>query len=901
MIRSGGGTMNKPIQRVLALLGCLLLSAAAVPAREDVVVDETFLEFFQYRSLGPARQGGRILDIIAVEGRPKVFYVAAASGGVWKTENNGTTFKSVLDGYGTLTIGDLAMAPSNPDILWAGTGTPASGRISLLGDGVYKTTDGGKTWAHMGLKETVHIGRIAVHPKNPDIVYVAALGYHFSSNPDRGLYKTVDGGRTWDKVLYISDTIGVVDVAVDPERPDTVFAASYDKWRQPWHFEESGPGSGIYKSMDGGKTWKRLTNGLPAEGKIGRIGFELFRRDSRIIYATVENNNEREPTEQEARLDERRGQTPQKRTINREIYRSDDGGESWAKMNGFSPVIPGGKWYGEIRIDPNDDRVIYVPSVPMMRSTDGGKTWKNIGGGIHVDHHCLWINPADSDHIILGNDGGLVMTYDGGNNWEQFENLPLAQFYAVGVDMETPYNIYGGLQDNGSVRIPSNSLYGVSTGEDWISTGGGDGMYNVVDPEDSRWLYNDYQFGAMQRVDQRTGERTSIQPRREESEAALRWNWTTPILISPHNSRIIYTGAQVVFRSLDRGENWREISPDLTTNDAVKLKGNIEHCTITSLDESSVAPGMLWVGTDDGKVQMTPNGGGMWLDRTPALTAAGAPVDYYVSRVISSKHREGTAYVVKTGFQRDDFTPFVYKTENYGETWTSISGDLPQGTIYVIREDGVNPDLLFVGRDFDVHVTLDGGHHWVRMRNNMPVNPVFDLLIHPRENDLVAATHGRGIYVTDITPLQELTAEVLNKEIFLFRVEPKIQWRYRNRQISGHKPFRVPNEPEGMVINYYLKTKMPGAVEIVITDLSGREISRLRGKNEAGLQRVVWNMRRKPTEEETARMRQRTGGRYAARGVPVSPGEVMILLKVGDQELSTRAEVRPMPDMGRIK
>ena len=859
-------------------------------------VDEAFLEFFQYRSLGPARQGGRILDIIAVEDRPKVFYIAAASGGVWKTENNGTTFEPVLDGYGTLTIGDLAMAPSNPDILWAGTGTPASGRISLLGDGVYKTTDGGKTWAHMGLRETIHIGRIAVHPKNPDIVYVAALGYHFSSNPDRGLYKTIDGGQTWEKVLFIGDMIGIVDVAIDPERPDTVYAASYDKWRQPWHFEESGPRSGIHKSTDGGKTWKRLTNGFPTEGKIGRIGFELYRRNSHIIYATVENNNEREPTEVEARLDERRGQTPQKRKINREIYRSEDGGESWTKMNGPSPSIPGGKWYGEIRIDPNDDRVIYVPSVPMMRSTDRGKTWKNIGGGIHVDHHALWIDPADSGHIILGNDGGLVMTYDGGKTWEQFENLPLAQFYAVGVDMETPYNIYGGLQDNGSVRIPSNSLYGVSTGEDWIPTGGGDGMYNVVDPGDSRWLYNDSQFGSIQRVDQQTGRRTFIQPRREEKEPVLRWNWTTPIFISPHNSLIIYTGAQVVFRSLDRGENWREISPDLTTNDAVKLKGNIEHCTITSLDESPLVPGMLWVGTDDGKVQMTPNGGGTWLDLTPALTTAGAPADYYVSRVIASKHFGGTAYVVKTGFQRDDFTPLVYKTENYGETWSSISSDLPQGTIYVIREDGVNPDLLFVGSDYDVHVTLDGGRHWVRMRTNMPVNPVFDMLIHPRESDLVVATHGRGIYTTDITPLQEMTAEVLAKEMFLFRVEPKIQWRYRNRQISGHKPFRAPNETEGMVINYYLKKKASGPVEIVIMDLAGTEIIRLKGKIDAGLHRVIWNMRRKPTEEETAQMRQRSGGRFAARGLPVSPGEIVILLKSGDKELRATAEVRPMPE-----
>jgi photosystem II stability/assembly factor-like uncharacterized protein len=565
-------------------------------------------------------------------------------------------------------------------------------------------------------------------------------------------------------------------------------------------------------------------------------------------------------------------------------------------------VISGGKWYGIIYVDPNNPDVIYLPSTPLLRSEDGGKTWGgrglvNIAPRVHVDHHAIWIDPKNSNHVLLGHDGGLSVTWDFGKTWDFFENLPIAQYYAVGVDMEEPYNIYGGLQDNGSVKIPSNSIYGSITAADFTSVGGGDGMYNLVDPNDGRWLYNESQMGALMRTNQKTGERRSIRPQPPEGDPPYRFNWTAPILISPHNSHIIYIGAQKLLRSLDQGDNWQEISPDLTTNDAEKMEGNIEHCMLTSISESPVRPGLIWIVTDDGKVQLTKNGGGLWEDLTPALTEAGVPEHYYGRRIFASNFDAGKAYVVKTGFQYDDFTPFVYKTEDFGETWTSISSNLPPGTVHVIVEDRINPNLLFVGREFDVHVSINGGESWVQLKNNMPTNEVYDLLVHPRENDLVVATHGRGIFVTDVTPLQEMTAEMLQKDVHLFKVEPKIQWRYKSgKNVEGDRQFIVPNEPLGLVINYYLKSKTDAKVSVVISDPFGKEIGTVTGKAEAGLNQVVWNMRRRLTPEEQEEMRAR-GMRM--RGAPmVPPGEYVVTLVVGDQKFTQRALIRPMPHPG---
>ena len=882
--------------RLKSLTLVVLLLAGASTVLGDTQFDQNLLETFEFRALGPARQGVRILTIVAHESDPFTFYVAVCSGGLWKTVNNGTTFEPVFDDAGRLTFGALAMAPSDPDILWVGTGDAASGRITIIGDGVYKSTDAGETWTHMGLKETRHIGRIAIHPTDPETVYVAAMGLHFSTNEERGLYKTTDGGENWEKVLFINDNVGVVEVVIDPQNPDTVYANTYDKWRIPWHFEESGPETGIYKSTDAGKNWKRLGGGLPG-GKLGRSGLAIYPKNPQIVYATVDNFNPRPPTEAEIERAKQQNQEPEGQRIGGEIYRSENGGENWTKMSPDGVSVGGGKWYGQIIVDPNDDLVIYVPSTPLLRSTDGGKTWgkgrslTNHAPTVHVDHHAIWINPKNSSHIILGNDGGLAISYDFGKTWDVFENIPAAEFYSIGVDMDEPYNIYGGTQDTGSVRVSSNGMSGRITVDDFRSVGGGDGMYNQPDPEDGRWLYNDSQFGNIRRFDQKLGVGTNIRPTRGEGEPDLRFNWNSPIRISPHNNQIIYLGSQVLHRSLDSGDNWQEISPDLTTNDPEKLKGNIEFCTITSLSESPVMAGIIWVGTDDGKVQLTKDFGAHWTDLTANLKTAGASEEFYVSRVFASHFDEGTAYAVKTGFQRDNFDPLVFKTEDFGDTWASISGNLPPEIIYVIFEDRQNPDLFFVGTDIGVFVTLDGGTNWIRFKNNMPNNPIHDLLIHPRENDLVVGTYGRGFYVTDISPLQELNLDVLDSDIHLFQVEPKIQWNYGSwGSHAGDRQFVVPNEPQGLVIYYYLKNDMSSDVQIKITDPFGKEIDSLKGSKDAGLHRVVWNMR--------VRASQQAEGQPRMRRVPlVEPGEYVVILEIGDKKLIQKAQIRKMPDV----
>jgi len=568
-------------------------------------------------------------------------------------------------------------------------------------------------------------------------------------------------------------------------------------------------------------------------------------------------------------------------------------------MNSEKDRIGGGKWYGQIRIDPNNDKVIYVQSVPLYRSIDGGKKWtRNVAGGVHVDHHAVWIDPKNSNHIILGNDGGLAVSYDWGKTWDVFENIPVAQFYAIGVDMDEPYNIYGGTQDTGSVKIPSNGITRQITRDDWIAVGGGDGMYNQPDPNDSRWLYNEAQFGSIQRVDQKLGTRKSIRPSRKKGEPPFRFNWNSPIQISPHNSQVIYFGSNVFHRSMNRGDDWQEISPDLTTNDPEKLKGNIEYCVITTISESLLTPGVIWVGTADGKVQFTKTGGATWTDLTQNLGKAGAPEDYWVSRVCASNFEEGTAYVVKTGFQRDDFEPLVFKTKDYGETWISIASNLPQEIIYVIFQDKKNPNLLFVGTDIGVFVTLDGGKKWMSMKNNMPTNPIHDLLIHPRENDLVVGSYGCGIYVTDISPLQEWNEKVAAEDVYLFEVEPKIQWNYRSRgELFGQRHFNAPNETYGSVIYYYLKNTVKDDVRIIITDPYGKELNSLRGSKKAGINKIVWNMRRRLTKEEVEQMRER-GERVSGRsGRLVLPGEYVVILQVGEKRMTQKALVRPMSEI----
>jgi len=895
----------------LAVVAAAPLLSQEAPAPPPATSPAALLGAPAFRNIGPARQNGRILHVLVNERQPSTFYLAPATGGLWKTVNNGTTFESVLPDKSAVAIGHAALAPSNPDIIWVGTGDAASGRIPLRGFGVWKSTDAGKTWAHMGLTDTRHIGRIAIHPRNPDIVYVAAVGYHFSNGPDRGLYKTTDGGKTWAKVLFKGDHVGVVDVVVNPAKPSTVFAVTYDKQRIPWNFDEGGPETAIYKSTDEGKTWRRLAGGLPS-GKLGRSGLVIYPKNPSIMYAVIDNMNPRPappakpPAEGQQAGGQQQARPQGPRLVGGEVYRSENGGETWVKTNSPDESIGGGKWYGWIYVDPNNDKTVYVPNVNFYRSLDGGKTWgkkgpENLARSFHVDYHGFWIDPRDSRHLILASDGGLAFSWDSGETWDVVDHLPLAQYYAVGVDMEEPYNVYGGLQDNGSVKIPSNGPRGSITRDDWTMVGGGDGMYNVVDPEDSRWLLNASQLGAIQRVDQRAGTSRSIRPPARRSGQPYRFHWTAPIHLSPHNPRIVYLGAQVLLRSVNRGDSWQEISPDLTTNDREKLNGNIEFCTLTTIAESPVTPGVIWAGTDDGKVQVTRDSGGTWKDVTAKITAAGGPADHYVTRVFASPHKDGTAFVLKTGWHRDDYTPFAFRTDDFGDTWTAIGKGLPDGTVYAFAQDRRHADLLFVGSEMGVFATLDGGKTWAPFGTGLPPYPiVHDLLIHPRENDLVVATHSRGIFIADITVLQEATAAVMAKDAHLFAVEPKIQWPRRTigGTIGGDRQFVAPNEPAGLVVNYFLKAETKEKIAIRITNAAGDTVAVVEGKGAAGLNSVTWDFRRTgaqpPSQAAAGQAPAATGPRMQAALAP--PGDYTVALEIGDKRMTTRATVRSAPE-----
>ena len=811
------------------------------------------LNHFAFREVGPTRQGGRVVAISVSRQDPYTFFVGAGPAGVWKTVNNGTTFETVFDHEDAFSIGDVAVAPSNHDIVWVGTGEANLRNSTYYGDGVYKSIDGGASWEHMGLLESHHIGRVLVHPQNPDIVYVAAQGHLYSENPERGVYQTTDGGKTWTKSLAVvvdGRHIGATEVIMSPDDLKTLYAVAYDRMRMPWSFRTAGPGSGIYKSTDAGESWRKLENGLPG-GMLGKIGIDTYERNGRILYATVDNANSPGVSDETRREELFQGKRPSKPTVGHVIYRSDDAGESWRQVSAEGESIgERSNYYGQIIIDPNDDKRLYVLSSSVDVSEDGGKTWNKpirYGG----DNHVLWIDPADSRHMIMGYDYGMAITHDGGEHWYHPDELSMAQFYAVGVDMDYPYNVYGGTQDFGSWKGPSTKKGRFPIRfEDWEHMNGGDGFYNQVDPTDSRWLYSGSQFGHIQRIDQTTGVRRTILGERGSDR---RFNWNTPLLISPHNSNVLYVGANVLLKSPFRGERWEPVSPDLTKNDPSTFRGvgAVSYGTITTVDESPIKQGLLWVGTDDGNLQLSRDGGETWKNFNDKV--AGNP-GYWVSRVTASHHEAGTAYLSYTGVRRDDFRPFVFKTTDFGQSWRSIASNLPLGAVNVIKEDRKNSNLLLVGTDGGVFASLDGGRNWVRMENNVPTVAVHDLVVHPRENDLVVGTHGRGIYITDISPLQELTQEVLTSDVHLFEIEPKVQWIMPSQPSVSAQNFAGDNERHGVVINYYLKKERPGGVSIRIYD-GTRVINELSGSGAVGLNTVEWGMtkRRQRTPEEIER------------------------------------------------
>lgn len=796
----------------------LLLFAVCVAVARPQTTDD-YLKTIQPRSVGPAVTGGRIVDIEVHPAQPWTIFAASASGGLWKSVNNGTTWKPVFDDKKTVSIGDVAIAPSDPKVMWLGTGEHNNQRSAHYGDGVYKSTDGGETWQNMGLPNSNRIGRIAIDPKNPDVVYVASMGYLYKPGGERGVYKTSDGGKTWQLVLKgENDTTGFIEIVADPKNGNVVYAASLDRLRRAWNIRDYGVGSAIYKTTDGGRRWTKLSGGLPG-GELGRIGLAIYPKNPKILYATVIN---RAPN------------------TGVEIYRTDDAGAKWKKVN--EDRVDSSSYYGQIRVDPTDPQTVYSLGVQAYKSKDGGKKWSRIDRQVHVDHHALWIDPSNPKRLLLGNDGGLYTSYDEGDTWLFVNNLPVAQFYTVSADNAFPYNVMGGLQDNGSWRGPSRSRIpsGIQNWE-WINVSGGDGFVTFADPQDPETIYTSSQFGAVTRYDARRRTSRGIRPRAPEG-TRLRSNWLTPFFASPWNSKTLYLGTQLVHKSTDRGDNWTIISPDLTTNNEEKIKGNVPHCTITTLDESPAKAGVLWAGTDDGNVWVTQDDGKTWTQVNANIP--GAPKEWWVSRVHASPHDAGTAFVSYTGFREDDFTPMLWKTTDFGKTWTSIVGDLPQEQIAVVKQDRINPDLLFVGTETSAHVSMNGGRTWNRIPG-MPTVAVQDLVIQEREGELVLGTHGRGIYIADIRPLREANAAT-GKPLYVFRPATALAYSMIGNMFdafNGMLRYAATNPPSGSAITYFLAEDSAEDVKVQILDKEGKVIREMTGPKSKGINTVRWDVR----------------------------------------------------------
>jgi photosystem II stability/assembly factor-like uncharacterized protein len=822
------------------LLVSALTSALAAPNEIG-----TYLKNLPWRNVGPAIMGGRINDIEVVEDKTSTVYLATASAGVWRTTNNGTTWEPIFDNQTTSSIGDMDVARSNPDILWVGTGEANNRQSSSWGDGIYKSTDGGKTWQNMGLRDTHHIGRVIIHPANPDVVWVAAAGRLWAASKERGLYKTTDGGKTWKNTLFLNEDTGCIDLAIDPADPNTLYAATYQRRRAAFGFNGGGPHSGLYKSTDGGETWKKLTNGLPT-GDIGRIGVDVYRKDPRIVYCIVETKN---------------GSISG--TNNGSIFRSEDKGETWTKM---SDTNPRPMYYSQIRIDPNNDKILWVLGASMYISRDGGKTFSTgLVNRIHGDYHDVWINPADSNHTLAASDGGIHWSYDAGRTWDFVNTIPLAQFYEICFDMRKPYYVYGGLQDNGSWGGPSRTptVQGV-TNEDWYRVGGGDGFYVQVDPTDHNILYVESQNGFLQRMNQATGEAKRIRPNPRPGELPYRFDWNSPILISPHNPKKILFGGNRLFISYDRGDSWPVRTPDLsknqdrnkmpimgrltTRNTLSRHDGQDTFGQIVTVSESPLKEGVIYVGTDDGNLQISQDNGASWK----LLTVPGVPEGTYVSRVHASAHNPGRAYVAFDGHRSNDFKPYLFVTEDYGATWQPITNGIPEGsTISVIRDHPRTPTLLFCGTERGLYLSFDRGISWIKPGAPLPMVPVDDIQIHPRENDLILGTHGRGIYILDdIAPLEKLATTALQYDVTL--CPPALATAYRIAQrkgSTGHKFYIAENPTSGATINYFLRGKMEKIeaekVQVAILDLDGKSVVReLRTTRVGpGWNRVVWDLR----------------------------------------------------------
>ena len=851
-----------------------------------------------YRNLGPAAYSGRVTALAIPTPYRKTMYVGAAGGGVWKTTNAGTTWRQVGDSLRNQTVGDLAVAPSDTNIVWVGTGERNSLRSQSWGNGVHKSTDGGRTWHLMGLGDTRAIARVVIHPTKPNIVYVAALGHLWGTNNERGVYKTTDGGAHWSRILFVNDTTGATDLELDPANPEIVYAAMWHRVRLGGsHMQGAGTGSGVYKSVDGGQTWKRLTDparstGLPTRD-IGRTSLAVSVSHPGTVYAMMAVD---------------RAVTDVGAAPFGGVFRSTDAGEHWAQVNDLAANPH--YYYDEIVVDPTNDQHVYVLASPVLVSKDGGRTFATDSlYNVHVDNHALWIDPADHSHMVLGNDGGTYITNDGGRAWEHAQ-LPIGQFYTVIVDSSvTPYRVCGGLQDNGVWCGPSRTRD--STGvidADWYPVNGGDGMWVQVPWHNPHVIYSEWQYGSMSRFDTRTGKRESIKPLPLDAGGdagyEYRWGWTAPLLLSQHDSTMLYVGANQLFRLHDRGAKGIDaetLGPDMTRADRAHPAaegGNTSYHALFSVAESPRDRKVLWTGSDDGLVWLTRDEGKSWTNLTANLPAS-APTTCFVSAIAPSHQDAATAWLTYDCHHRDDYQPHVYRTTDYGRTWTALVRGLPAdaGSLTVYA-DPFNPRLAWVGTAIGAYVTVDAGEHWQRMGRNLPYVPVEKFALSYRERELVLGTHGRGLWVTDVRALEEMTDTLLAERVHLFAVPPALQYRYSDTYPSfGSRPWVSPNPARGVSITYWLRDAQPGTLDLYITTAAGDTVRKLTGPGYAGLQSVSWDLSRdKPRPREI-------GGPTDPRDLRrVEAGDYVVTLTLGGRKLTQRIRVEEWPggQVGRI-
>lgn len=921
--------MKKTILFILTIALTVSVDAQkknTAPVSPALPYDAGTVSSISFRNVGPALTSGRVADIAVHPKHPNKWFVAAASGGVWYTENHGTTFSPIFDGYGSYSIACVEMAPSDPNTIWIGTGENNNQRSVAYGDGVYKSIDGGKSFTNMGLKKSEHIGNIIIHPTNENIVWVAAYGPVWSNGGERGVYKSIDGGKNWERTLFVSDETGIAEIAIDPKNPDVLYASAHQRRRHEWTYIGGGPESTLYKSTDGGKTWKEINSGLP-KGEMGRIGIAVSPADENYVYAIIEARGDKGG-----------------------FYRSTNKGETWVKMSSFNTS---GNYYQEIMCDPNDKNKVFAMDTYLHHTTDGGKNFVMTGENKkHVDNHAIWIDPNNTDHFIVGCDGGIYETYTHTREWKYYDNLPIIQFYKVTTDNDAPfYNIYGGTQDNNSMGGPSatQNVTGIIN-MDWYITNGGDGFESAVDPTDPNIVYAQAQYGWLVRYDKSSGEKVPIQPLPGKGENAYRWNWDAPLFVSPHDHKTIYFAANKVFKSSNRGDDWTVISPDLTQQidrNKLKVMGQVWsidavmknasttiYGNIVSLDESPKKKGLLYAGTDDGLIQISENEGGSW---TKVSTFSGVPANTRVNMITASLHDENEVFAVFNNHRSGDFKPYVMKSSDKGKTWISITSNLPErGSVYCIKQDHIDPNLLFVGTEFGAFFSNDGGKNWTKL-GGLPTIAIYDLDIQQRENDLVAASFGRGFYVLDnYSPLRDLKKENLDKKAHLFPVKdallyiPSDPLGLDGTGFQGHNLWAAKNPEFGATFTLHLKDEYKTLKQIrqekekalekdkkdvnyptfdelrqeeqeekaqliyVIKDAQGKEMKRLLTSPSKGISRVTWNLRMEATSPiNTSRNNDNNGFLVPAGTYSVE----VLLIKDGKSETivpSTKFQVKAL-------